>query len=192
MYRLSVFFEVINLLARFTYGFFFLARLKVRFPSVNIETPNTIRFDNMRAVTLGGNVSIGPYSEIVVMQTSIHSDVIGSLHIEDRVIIGMGANIRAAGGRIFIGQGTMLAQYVSLIGANHQMNSNAYYIDQPLDASKIGVTIGQNVWVGAGVVVLPGVNIGDNSVIAAGAVVSKNVPSGELWAGVPASCIRVL
>lgn len=192
MYKLSVFLKSLILIARFFYGFLFLAKLKARYPSTNIETPNTIRFDNINAITLGQNVSIGPYSEIVVIESSTYSDVQGSLVLGDRVIVGMGANIRAAGGPIYIGSGTMLAQYVSLIGANHQMHDNAYYIDQPLETSKVGVTVGKNVWIGAGVIILPGVNVGDNSVIAAGAVVNKSVPSGELWAGIPASCIRVL
>lgn len=192
MYKLSVFFKSLILIARFFYGFLFLAKLKVRCPSTNIETPNTIRFDNIGAITLGQNVSIGPYSEIVVMQNPTYSDVKGSLTIGDRVIIGMGANIRAAGGSIYIGTGTMLAQHVSLIGANHRLSDHAYYIDQSLDTSKVDVKIGKNVWIGAGVIVLPGVSIGDNSVIAAGAVVSKSIPEGEVWAGIPASCIRVL
>lgn len=192
MYKLSVFLKSLNLLTRFFYGFLFLARLKARYPSTIIETPNTIRFDSIEAITLGQGVSIGPYSEIVVMQNPTYSDIKGSLAIGDRVIIGMGANIRAAGGSICIGAGTMLAQYVSLIGANHQLGNHAFYIDQSLDTSKVGVTIGRNVWVGAGVIILPGVNIGDNSVIAAGALVSKSVPEGEIWGGIPASCIRVL
>lgn len=43
-----------------------------------------------------------------------------------------------------------------------------------------------NVWLGAGVVVLPGVNIGDNSVIAANSVVCSDVPENALYAGTPA------
>lgn len=54
------------------------------------------------------------------------------------------------------------------------------------------VTIGNDVWMGANVVVLPGVTIGDNVVIAAGAVVTKDVPSNTLVAGVPAKKIRDL
>ncbi len=48
------------------------------------------------------------------------------------------------------------------------------------------VHIGNDVWVGAGVTILPGVTIGDGAIIAAGAVVTRDVPSGERWAGVPA------
>lgn len=48
------------------------------------------------------------------------------------------------------------------------------------------ITIGNNVWLCAGVVVLPGVNIGDNSVIAANSVVCSDVPENALYAGTPA------
>lgn len=52
------------------------------------------------------------------------------------------------------------------------------------------VIIGNDVWIGGNVTILPGVNIGDNVVIAAGAVVTKDVPSNSLVGGVPAKVIR--
>lgn len=52
------------------------------------------------------------------------------------------------------------------------------------------VRIGNNVWVGANVTILPGVSIGDNAIIAAGAVVTKDVPANMLAAGIPAKVIR--
>lgn len=52
------------------------------------------------------------------------------------------------------------------------------------------ITIGNNVWIGGGVTVLPGVIIGDNTVIGAGSVVTKNIPSGVIAAGNPCRVIR--
>jgi len=52
------------------------------------------------------------------------------------------------------------------------------------------VTIGNNVWLGAGAIVLPGVTIGDGSVIGAGSVVTKDVPSNVLAFGAPCRVIR--
>ena len=54
------------------------------------------------------------------------------------------------------------------------------------------IKVGNNVFFGTGVIVLPGVTIGDNVVIAAGAVVSKDIPSDCIAAGVPAKVIRSL
>ena len=52
------------------------------------------------------------------------------------------------------------------------------------------ITVGDDVWFGAGVSVLPGVTIGDNVVIGAGSVVNRDIPSGVIAAGVPCRAIR--
>ena len=52
------------------------------------------------------------------------------------------------------------------------------------------ITVGNDVWFGAGVVVLPGVTIGDNTVIGAGSVVNKDIPSGVIAVGNPCKPIR--
>jgi acetyltransferase-like isoleucine patch superfamily enzyme len=52
--------------------------------------------------------------------------------------------------------------------------------------------LGRNVWVGANCVLLPGTRIGDHSVIAAGSVVNSEVPSGEIWGGVPARRLKAV
>ena len=54
------------------------------------------------------------------------------------------------------------------------------------------ITIGNNVWIGAQVCVLPGVTIGDNCVIGAGSVVNKDIPAGSLAVGNPCRVIRKL
>lgn len=54
------------------------------------------------------------------------------------------------------------------------------------------VTIGNDVWLGGNVTILPGVTIGNNVVVAAGAVVTKDVPDNSLVGGVPAQVLREL
>ena len=54
------------------------------------------------------------------------------------------------------------------------------------------ITIGDNVWLGGGAILLPGVTVGDDSVIGAGAVVTKDVPAGVVAVGNPARVIRSL
>jgi maltose O-acetyltransferase len=52
------------------------------------------------------------------------------------------------------------------------------------------ITIGNNVWLGGGVIVLPGVSIGDNSIVGAGAVVSRDLPANVIAVGNPARVVR--
>ena len=52
------------------------------------------------------------------------------------------------------------------------------------------VVIGDDVWIGAGALILPGVTVGDGVIVGAGAVVTKDVPAGETYAGVPARSIE--
>ena len=73
-----------------------------------------------------------------------------------------------------------------------------YTAGHPLDASDRNkgleyaypITIGNNVWIGAGVIILPGVTIGNNVVIGAGSVVTKNIPAYSLAVGNPCRVIK--
>jgi acetyltransferase-like isoleucine patch superfamily enzyme len=74
----------------------------------------------------------------------------------------------------------------------------AYTAQHPLVAEErnsfieraLPIEVGNNVWIGARVTLLPGVHIGEGSVIAAGAVVTKDIPAHVLAAGVPARVVR--
>lgn len=162
----------------------FLAQL--HHPTLKIQRPGVWRFDTHLAIKLGQDVVIGPYTEIVVYSRTRNSRVAGGLVCGDRVFIGAGSNIRAAGGTISIGAHTMIGQNVSIVAANHTVSSGNIYRDLEWNQEKTGVTIGSNCWIGAHSVLVPGVVIGSNSVIGAGSVVTKNVPDNEIWLGVPA------
>ncbi|MDE6277440.1 MAG: sugar O-acetyltransferase [Muribaculaceae bacterium] len=77
-------------------------------------------------------------------------------------------------------------------------NCGFYTAGHPLDAERRNagleyarpIRVGNNVWIGAGVSVLPGVSIGDNCVIGAGSVVNKDIPANTLAAGNPCRPIR--
>ncbi|MEV1009201.1 sugar O-acetyltransferase [Streptomyces sp. NPDC049881] len=82
------------------------------------------------------------------------------------------------------------------IGPNVQLLTPTHPVEpQPrrdkLEAA-LPITIGDNVWLGGGVIVLPGVTIGDDSVIGAGSVVTKDVPAGVVAVGNPARVVRTL
>jgi len=156
------------------------------------QYPIIWKFDTLKAIYLGNNVSIGAFSEIVAVNNSEFSNVKGHLIIEDSVGIGTGCNIRAAGGEIFIGKHTLIAQNVSIIAGNHSIVHEQLYRNAPWDEKRVGVYIGSNVWIGAGAILLPGIKIGDNSIIAAGSIVTKDVGENEIWTGTAAKLYKKL
>lgn len=91
-----------------------------------------------------------------------------------------------------IGNNCLIAANVHIYAATHpidpkhrQDNDDYYELAKP-------VTIGNEVWIGGQATILPGVTIGDNVVIGAGSVVNKDVPSNVVVAGNPAKIIRYL
>lgn len=96
---------------------------------------------------------------------------------------------------ISIGDNFLSGMYVYISDNNHgHVNKEETVLPpekRPL-VSKGPVVIGNNVWVGDKVVILPGVKIGDGVIIAANAVVANDVPKNSLVGGVPAKIIRYL
>ncbi len=85
---------------------------------------------------------------------------------------------------IHIGDGTKIANNVVIIDHDHDYHhNNTGYVSAP-------IRIGDNVWIGANVVILKGVTIGHHAVIAAGSVVNHDVPAYCVAAGVPARLIK--
>ncbi|NPA72271.1 MAG: hypothetical protein GXO35_05525, partial [Gammaproteobacteria bacterium] len=98
----------------------------------------------------------------------------------------IGQYIQAING-IHIGYGVRIGPGVKLISANHNLND--YDIHDPAPP----IELGDNCWLGANVVVLPGIRLGTHVVVAAGAVVTKSFEEDNiLLAGVPARIIKRL
>lgn len=112
-----------------------------------------------------GDVVIGDYSRI-----GLHNTIIGP---------------------VTIGNHVNLAQGITVTALNHNFENPAQRIDQQGVSTK-KVIIGDDCWLGANAVILPGVTIGDHCVVAAGAIVTKDVPAHSLVAGVPAKIIRTI
>ena len=169
-------------------------RIRARHPT--LHTDRTTIWDygyhDLDAIEIGKDVSVGPFAEILVYRRSRHSSVPGRLILGDRVIISMGADIRAAGGTIRIGEDSGIGQFNVVVAANHQIRPGEARLRSPWDEERCGIEIGRNVWVSAGCILLPGTVIGDDSIIAAGSVVRGTVPPGEIWGGVPARKIKTI
>lgn len=151
---------------------------------------------------------------------AIHSDADISLSAEIRpqggiisvssgVLIDRGVLLRAYGGKILLGKNSALGPYTCLYGggklvigryvmvgprvcivaANHRYDLT----DIPMTEQGVismGVTIEDDVWIGAGATILDGVVIGTGSVVGAGSVVTKPVPPYSVVVGVPAVIIK--
>ena len=88
---------------------------------------------------------------------------------------------------IRIGDYVMLAPNVTIATAGHPIEPS---LRKKVGQFNMPVTIGNNVWIGANSVVLPGVTIGDNSVIGAGSVVTKDIPANVVAVGNPCRVMR--
>ena len=89
--------------------------------------------------------------------------------------------------KVKIGDNVLIAPNVSLFTAGHPIHHEPR--NQEYEYA-LPITIGNNVWIGAGSTILAGVTIGDNAVIAAGAVVTKDVAPNTVVGGVPAQFIK--
>jgi acetyltransferase-like isoleucine patch superfamily enzyme len=94
-------------------------------------------------------------------------------------------------GSIIIGRGVEIAPNCAFYPYNHGIEPGEPISRQPLQ-TKGDIIIGDNAWLGFGVIVLDNVKIGKGSVIGAGSVVTHDIPDGSIAVGVPARVIRTL
>lgn len=87
------------------------------------------------------------------------------------------------GNNVFVGPNCSF--YTAVHPMEYELRNKGYEYAKPIN-------VGNNVWIGGNVVVLPGVNIGDNVVIGAGSIVTKDIPSNSLAFGNPCKVIRPL
>ena len=90
-------------------------------------------------------------------------------------------------GHIYIGDKVMFGPNVTVATANHPIDTELR--DRMLQYNK-DVYIGENTWIGAGAIIVPGVKIGKNVVIGAGSVVTKDIPDGVVAVGNPCRVLR--
>ena len=91
------------------------------------------------------------------------------------------------GGKVKFGDYVFIAPNCLFTTAEHALD-----VEQRNEGLEVAlpITVGNNVWIGAGVTVLGGVTIGDNTVIGAGSVVTKDIPSNVIAVGVPCRVVR--
>ena len=150
-------------------------------PDVRIERSVLWRIGTTGIVRVGSGSVIRSGSEIKVD---------GRLDIGKRVLIGAGCTLSVLES-LRIGDDCLLAERVSLRDHDHR------FLDPLAPIASQGyriapVRLGRNVWLGAGVTLLPGVELGDGCVVGANAVVTHSFPERCVIAGVPARLLQTL
>ena len=140
--------------------------------SVRMDTPP------YRRIWLGKKSVIESYCCI--------NNAVGDVAIGDHTRIGIHCTVI---GPVSIGNNVNLAQGITVTALNHNFGDTTRKIDEQGISTK-PVEIGDDVWIGANAVILPGVTIGRHAVVAAGAVVTNDVPNNCVVGGVPAKLIK--
>ena len=108
------------------------------------------------------------------------------VHLGDRVYANSNLTL-VDDGHIFIEDRVMIGPNVTIVTAAHPIEDSLRARGLQFNQD---VHIGENVWLGAGVIILPGVKIGKNAVIGAGSVVTKDIPENVVAVGNPCRVLR--
>lgn len=135
-----------------------------------IEKNATIRYQKKGKIALGRHVSLNRNSYISACNDA-------EIVIKNNSAVGMNS-ILVAREKIVIGSDVMIAPNVCIYDHDHVIHGKGIMRDMGYETAP--VIIEDNVWLGAGVIVLKGVTIGTGSVIAAGTVVTKDVPPNSI------------
>ena len=131
---------------------------------------------------------LGSFGPDVTIQPPLRADYGRYIHVGSGTFINYDC-ILLDTAEIRIGAKCQIAPRVSILSATHPVapapRADGWESGEP-------ITIGDNVWLGAGVIVLPGVTIGDNAVIGAGAVVTKDIPANVVAVGNPCRVLRTI
>lgn len=152
---------------------------------------DTIQKDNILSelfAKIGNNVKI---------DVPFYCDYGQHISIGNNVIININCTFVDCN-KITIGNNVLIASNVQIYTATHPVNISDRLLDNwsynnPhafFNTYSLPVTIEDNVWIGGGVIILPGVTIGKNSVIGAGSVVNKSILPNSLAVGNPCKIIR--
>ncbi len=109
-----------------------------------------------------------------------------NITIGDNVYINFGCVILDCG-QVVIGNSTLIGPNVGIFSGNHTLDAEERAAGGLVPKD---IRIGERVWIGGNVSIVPGVSIGSNTIIAAGSVVTRDIPGGVLAAGNPCRVLR--
>lgn len=129
---------------------------------------------------------LGKTGENIFIEQPFHCDYGKNIEVGNNFFANYNCTILDVG-KVIIGENVQLAPNVAIYTAGHPIHPESRNSGYEYG---IGVTIGNNVWVGGNVVINPGVTIGNNVVIGAGSVVTKDIPDNVVAVGNPCRVIR--
>jgi acetyltransferase-like isoleucine patch superfamily enzyme len=150
--------------------------------TVNIGDNVEINALSRDGIRMGNNVSI--HRNTIIECTGVIRSIGIGLIIGNNVGIAQNCFIQVRG-KVVIDDDVIIGPGVSIFSENHNFSDP----DTPIrdqGETRIGISIEEGVWIGAGATVLDGVIIGRHSIIAAGSIVNKNIPAYSIVAGIPA------
>ena len=141
----------------------------------------SFRGDAENSITLGENVLVGRLSMLKTRG--------GTIRIANHVHVGPNCHLGTAG-ILSVGEYSLIGSNCFIGGLQHgYADTDKPMVQQALE-SRGGVSIGRDVWLGAGVTVMDGVTIGDGAIIGAGSIVTKDIPAYAIAVGAPARVTR--
>lgn len=161
---------------------FYAAIMYVKRMSWSAVLEPTVSFDTSRGnIVIGDNTYLGKYCRFICSADG--TVIIGSwTTLIHAVVIGCQE-------RIEIGNDVMIGEFVSIRDSQHVFGDTQIIIAKQGE-NAIPIKIEDNVWIGRGVIIMPGVTIGTGSVIGANSVCTKSIPQFSVAVGAPAKVIR--
>lgn len=151
-----------------------------------------IMVNDVRNIKIGKRTSINDFCTIIVDNDPNPNSSFkeSSLTIGNDCYIGEYNNLRAGGGKIVIGNKCLISQHITIVATNHNIEKDVCIMEQPWSEKNNYVVIGNDVWIGANAIILPGVTIGNGAIVGGGSVVTKDVPENAIVVGNPAKVIK--
>ena len=131
---------------------------------------------------------LGKTGEYVNIEAPFHCDYGYNIEVGENFFANYNFTVLDVG-KVRIGANAQIAPNVSIYTAGHPVHPDSRNSGYEYG---IDITIGDNVWIGGNVCILPGVTIGDNVVIGAGSVVTKDIPDNVIAAGNPCRILRTI
>lgn len=173
---------MVKVFALFRFCIVYIFKSDVHLPKLSfIGWRSVIRTVGKGSIRAAGKIRLDACSEMVAL---------GRLQVGNNLVINSWSRV-IAHESISIGNNVVIARFVSILDHDHDIIKDPEIGSIKFEGYKTApVKIGSNVWIGDKATVIKGVTIGDNVVIGANSVVTKDIPSNCIAAGIPAKVIK--